>query len=215
MISMQRNSCDKRIGIATPVGVVAMLFLLIVGWILVSCSRERREWVDIVFNKETTPTMRATGVLTFISDSGITRYKMETAEWLFFDEASEPYWYFPSRIHVEKFDTVFRVEASIDADTAYYYTKKKLWKLVSNVEVSNLSGERFESPLLYWDQTRERIYSDEFIRITKGDFVNTGIGFESNQTLTRYEIFHAGAEIPIQDAPVDSTATNESEIVVN
>ncbi|MDR2765162.1 MAG: LPS export ABC transporter periplasmic protein LptC [Tannerella sp.] len=197
---------DKQ-GIAILSGAIAMLLLIL----FVSCEREKKEMVDIVFDREQTCTMKATDVSTLISDSGVTRYKMETKEWLFFEEASEPYWYFPEKVHVEKFDTLFQPEASIDADTAYYFTKKKLWKLIGNVEVENLQGERFETSLMYWDQNEERIYSDQYIRITKGQFVNTGIGFESNQRLTKYRIFRPAAEIPFRkNAPGDSTAVDTS-----
>jgi hypothetical protein len=45
----------------------------------------------------------------------------------------------------------------------------------------------------------EKIYSDQFVRYTRGEFVDYGVGFEANQTLTYYEIYHAGAEIPFQN----------------
>jgi LPS export ABC transporter protein LptC len=196
--------------IAIFFGTVAMFLFS-----LPACNREKKEMVDIVFDREHTFTMKATEVSTLISDSGITRYKIVTLEWLFFEEASEPYWYFPEKIHVEKFDTLFRVETRIDADTARFFTKKKLWKLTGNVEVENLKGERFETSLLYWDQNGEKIYSDSFIRITKGEFINTGTGFESNQTLTRYQIRHPSGEIPFRDnIPPDSTAIPDSTAVM-
>jgi LPS export ABC transporter protein LptC len=194
-------------GIAILFGAIAMFLFT-----SVSCSREKKELVDIVFDKEQSYTMRATDVSTLISDSGVTRYKMVTAEWLFFEEAAEPYWFFPEKVHVEKFDTLFQVEASIDADTAYFFTKKKLWKLISHVEVKNLQGEQFETSLLYWDQNLEKIYSDQYIRITKGELINTGIGFESNQRLTKYQIFKPSAEIPYQQKAPDSTAVDTTGV---
>jgi LPS export ABC transporter protein LptC len=195
-------------GIAIFLWVIAMFFFM-----SVACSREKNEMVDIVFDREHTYTMKATGVSTLISDSGVTRYKIVTEVWLYFDEAAEPYQFFPEKIHVEKFDTLFQVEASIDADTAYYFTKKKLWKLIGHVDVENLEGERFETSLLFWDENLEKIYSDQFICITKGDFINTGVGFESNQTLTRWKIFNAGAEIPVQAKAPDTTNVEKTPSV--
>jgi LPS export ABC transporter protein LptC len=197
---------DKQ-SIAILFGVIAMFF-----FVSISCSREKKELVDIAFDREHTYTMKATEVSTFISDSGVVRYKMETKEWLFYEEASEPHWFFPEKVHVEKFDTLFQVEAKIDADTAYYFTKKKLWKLIGNVEVENLEGERFETSLLYWDQKTEKIYSDQFIRIIKGDFVNTGVGFDSNQTLTRWQIYNAEAEIPVQEKASDTVNVEKTPL---
>ncbi|MDR0758318.1 MAG: LPS export ABC transporter periplasmic protein LptC [Tannerella sp.] len=175
-----------------------------------SCSHDKKEFVDIVFDPETNYTMKATDIFTLVSDSGVVKYRAEAQEWLIFDKAKEPYWYFPQKVHVEKLDTLFRVEAGFDADTAYYYSKKKLWKFIGNVDARNTAGERFETSLLYWDQNTEKVYSDQFIRVTKDDIVNTGIGFESNRTLTNYRIFKASAVIPIREEVRDTTETGKA-----
>ena len=193
---------ENNPGIAIASIAVAMLLFCV----FVSCSREVKEEVEIGFNPDSTYTMKAVDVVTLVSDSGVTRYKVQTREWYMFGEASEPYWYFPKKLHLEKFDSLFRVEASVDADTAYFYERRKLWKLVGKVRVRSLQGEQFETSVLYWDQNSETIYSDRFIRITKGDFVNTGQGFESNQALTQYRIFNSAAEIPFEDRSSDSTS---------
>lgn len=188
-------------GIAIAFWLIAMPLLLSS---LFSCGGDNKEFVDLS-SREQIYFMKATDWSTLVSDSGITRYKIEAAKFYIFDEEPEPYWYFPEKVHVEKFDSLFRVEASIDADTAYRYTKKQLVRAVGNVVIESLNGERFETSELYWDQQKEEIYSDKFIKITKGDFVNTGIGFRSNQTLTQYQIFQSGAEIPIKESSADTT----------
>ena len=193
---------ENNPGIAIASIAVAMLLFCAFA----SCSREVKEEVEIGFNPDSTYTLKAVDVVTLVSDSGVTRYKVQTREWYMFGEASEPYWYFPKKLHLEKFDSLFRVEASVDADTAYFYERRKLWKLVGKVRVRSLQGEQFETSVLYWDQNSETIYSDRFIRITKGDFVNTGQGFESNQALTQYRIFNSAAEIPFEDRSSDSTS---------
>ena len=103
-----------------------------------------------------------------------------------------------------KFDTLFRAEASIKADTAYYYDKKGLWKLIGNVKVSSLAGERFETSLLFWDQRKEKVYSDKFIKIEQAERVITGIGFESNQSMTLYKIFNPQGVFPVSESRADS-----------
>lgn len=83
---------------------------------------------------------------------------------------------------------MFQVEASIKSDTAYYYNKEGLWKLIGHVDIKNQKGEKFNTELLYWDQNKQRVYSDEFIRIEQPDRIITGHGFESNQQMTVYTI---------------------------
>ena len=191
----------------TSIAIVFMAVAMLLFCSLAACNREVKEEVEIGFNPDSTYTMKAVDVVTLVSDSGITRYKVQTREWYMFGEASEPYWYFPKKLHLEKFDSLFRVEASVDADTAYFYQHRKLWKLIGHVRVRSLQGEQFETSVLYWDQNLEKVYSDQFIRITKGEFVNTGQGFETNQALTQYRIFNSAAEIPFEDHSIDSTDT--------
>lgn len=100
----------------------------------------------VAFDPETTYTLRTTDYTTQFSDSGITRYRAIAKEFLKFDKAKEPFSYFPEGIYVEKFDTLFNIEASLKADTAYNYEKKGLWKLIGNVRVENLEGKNLKLP---------------------------------------------------------------------
>lgn len=107
---------------------------------------------------------------------------------------------------MEKFDTLFNIEASLKADTAYNYEKKGLWKLIGNVRVENLEGKKFETSLLFWDQKEEKVYSDKYIRIQEDDKIITGIGFESNQNMTQYKIFNSQGVFPVSESvTTDST----------
>lgn len=190
------------LSITTIPRVVVMLLLF-----TVACSKEVKEVVDATYDPEKSYTMKATQVNTLISDSGITRYRIEAAEWIVFGKAKEPYWYFPEGIYVEKFDTLFHSEASIKADTAYYFDKKGLWHLIGNVEVESLQGEQFDTSELFWDQKKEKVYSDKHIRIQQKEQIITGVGFESNQNMTRYKIFNSQGEFPVEDTPKSASDT--------
>ena len=144
--------------------------------------------ITIVLGAMAMAVMDTRGVTTLVSDSGVTRYRINTEEWLVFDRKNPPYWAFEKGVYLEKFDSIFQVEASIKADTAYFFNKEELWKLMGNVHIQNLKGEQFDTELLYWDQRAQRIYSDEFIRIEQPDRIITGHGFESNQQMTVYTI---------------------------
>ncbi|MDR1556368.1 MAG: LPS export ABC transporter periplasmic protein LptC [Tannerellaceae bacterium] len=177
----------------------------------VSCSGDPKETVEVVFDPEQTYTMKTTEVSTLVSDSGITRYRANAREWLVFGKANEPYWYFPKGIYLEQFDTLFQVKASMKADTAYYYEKQELWKGVGNVEMKSLDNEYFTTSLIFWDQKSQKIYSDKYIRIEQQDKVITGVGFESNQSMTEYKIFNTTGIFPINETPGDTTQLAEEK----
>ncbi len=168
-----------------------------------SCQKKTEELVDIIFNPDSVPTMTTDSVITLISDSGVTRYKLITKKWQVFDGAKEPYWFFPEGIYLERFDSLFNVEAVVFADTAWNYVNKQLWRLKGNVNAQNMKGEKFFSDELFWDQHQQRIYSDKYIEIQKGETELKGYGFESNQEMTEYRIFkpHDG-RIPLKEDSV-------------
>ena len=98
-----------------------------------------------------------------------------------------------------------------DRDTAYYYNKKELWKLMGNVHVQNLKGEKFDTELLYWDQNKKRVYSDRRVRIEQPDQVIYAIGFESNEQLTKYRFFKTEGIFYVDEdsaAPSDTLRTD-------
>lgn len=177
---------------------IVLTAMIMPFYFFASCGGEKKELVEVTFDPETSYTLKEKNVNTLVSDSGITRYKVITDTWLIFGKASEPYWYFPDGVYLEKFDTVFNVEASIRADTARYFQRRGLWQADGNVDISNTEGVRLETSQLFWDEKKETFYSDSFVRITKGEDVNTGIGFLSNKDMTEYTIYKSTANFAVE-----------------
>ena len=202
----------NKYGITTTFAVVVMLLLF-----MASCGKENKEVVEVTFDPENTYTLRTTDVSSLISDSGITRYRMNAKEWLVFGNAKEPYCYFPQGVYVEKFDSLFNVEASVKADTAYYWDKKGLYKLIGHVGILSQEGKKLNTSILYFDQKEDQIYTDEYFELEEGDKIITGIGFKSNQNMTKYKIFNSQGTFPVSDTARDTsrvnTATGDSVVV--
>lgn len=182
-----------------------MLFLL------PSCSGGKKELGEAILERDSLPGMKTLGVNTLISDSGVIRYRLEAEEWDIFDRKNPPYWAFEKGVYLEQFDSLQQVDASIKADTAYYYEKEKLWELRSNVFIKNQKGEKFNTELLFWNQRTQQVYSDKYIRIEQTDNIITGYGFESNQQLTKYVIHNSGGVFPIEEARQDSLRTDSTK----
>ena len=188
--------------ITIVLGAIVMLLLFS------SCGGKKKELGEAITERDSLPSMATLGVVTYISDSGVTRYRMEAEEWLMYDRKRPSYWAFEKGVYLEQFDSLFNVDASIKADTAYFYDKQKLWKLMGNVDIKNRKGERFNTELLYWNQATEKVYSDRFIRIEQPDRIITGYGFDSNHQMTIYQIRNMGGIFYVdeeeQKTPTDS-----------
>lgn len=175
------------------------LFSVVTLVAFMCCSKGINETVASFADRTEVPVLKTTDVVTMISDSGITRYRITAPEWAIYDKAEEPYWSFPKGITFERFDGDFQTDANIISDEAIFFENKKLWELTGNVKATNLKGEIFETEKLFWDQTEERIYSPEAVAITQSDKVIHGTGFNSNQTLSKYEITKVHGIFPLKD----------------
>ena len=179
--------------------ITAAILAAVMFVIFPACSGKDKNLAEAISENDTLPSMSSLGVTTLISDSGITRYKIVAEEWLIFDKKNPPYWAFEKGVYLEKFDTLFRIDASIKADTAYYHEKKKLWELKGNLQIHSQRGDKFQTDLLFWDEKKEKVYSDKFIQIEQEDKVIKGYGFESNQDLTEYEIKNTTGIFTVED----------------
>lgn len=202
----QKNQTYLKTLNITAAFLAAVMFVL-----FPSCSGKNKKLAEAIAENDTLPSMKSLGVTTLISDSGITRYKIVAEEWLIHDKKNPPYWAFEKGVYLEKFDTLFRVDASIKADTAYYHEKKKLWELRGHVQILSQRGDKFQTDLLFWDEKKEKVYSDKFIQIEQEDKVIKGYGFESNQDLSEYEIKNTTGIFTIEDtAPTVTTQPQDS-----
>ena len=138
-------------------------------------------------------------VSTLISDSGITRYRIEAPLWQIFDKADTPYQVFPQGIYLEQFDQELKVHASMEADYAHYDENAQEWRLIGNVHAMNRKGEKFDTPYLLWKQKTHRISSDSVIHITREKSIITGYGFDSNEEMSEYIILKPTGVFPIED----------------
>ncbi|KAA6333736.1 hypothetical protein EZS27_017885 [termite gut metagenome] len=179
--------------------------MTIVMLLLFSCGGSQREMGEAITERDSLPVMQTICITSLISDSGITRYRIEAEEWLVYDRKKPSYWAFEKGVYLEKFDSLFNIDASVKADTAYYYDKQKLWKLVSDVHIQNFKGEKYDTDLLYWDQTTKKLYSDKLIRIEQADRIIIGYGFESDQQMNKPVINNIEGVFYInKSAPTDS-----------
>ena len=187
---------DRRIfrfsGVAVALAVASVVLFS-------GCKEDGKLGVASRIDPKKMPTMSTVNVATLVSDSGITQYKIVSPLWNVYDEVDTPYWSFPKGIYLQKYDRKFNVIASVAADSAKFFRLMNLWKLDGNVELHKEPGELFLTQQLFWDQRRNRIYSDSFIHIETPERMLEGHGFESNDRLTKYSIRRPTGIFPVDE----------------
>lgn len=197
LISNQLTNIRNRF---TAERITRVVLLVVLCIAIVACRNgEVKHRAEAVADRKTMPVLEGKDVTTLISDSGVTRYRIKTKTWLVFDKADTPYWEFPDGIYLEKFNMDLEADATVEADYAYYNEPAQRWTLRGNVQAMNLQGERFETPLLFWDQKSESVYSDSSIVITREASIIKGVGFRSNQEMTKYTILKPKGVFPIKE----------------
>lgn len=184
---------------------LALFALIVAATVAVSCKEEKKEIMSGSTDPETTPTMSTRDVVTLISDSGITRYHINTPIWNVYDEAEEPSWKFPEGLHIQTYDMKMKPEATIDCDSAIYLKNKQTWHLMGYVNIRNTLGEKFLTEELYWDQSMRKVYSDSFIHIEREQKTIEGYGFESNETMTNYHVKKVAGIFPANQFKPDTS----------
>lgn len=191
----------------TKIAVTCILFCCI---FMISCNKKSNTFQVVPVDAKTMPISRTEDVLSLISDSGITRYRLKAKVQEIYTHP-EDYWYFPEKIYVEQFDSLLQVKATIEADTAYYFLKKELLQWIGNVVVKNLEGTTFETSELFWDgkapaNSRDAIYTHKLAKVTRanGDYQYGRLGFKSDVYLNEPQLYAVGGEMSVKELQSDS-----------
>lgn len=78
----------KSISITIAFGAIVMLLSFS------SCGGKKNTLGDAITERDSLPVMNTLGVTTLISDSGVTRYRVNTEEWTVYDRKKPSYWAF-------------------------------------------------------------------------------------------------------------------------
>lgn len=168
-----------------------------------------------IINRDSLPAMVTHGVSKLISDSGIVQYKVVTEEWRMYDRTNPQRQEFPKGIFLERYNKQFNVIMHITADTAYCYNQN-LWELRGRVFVHNTeNGTTFSSEELFWNMQRHWMYSNKPMHIVTPERDLRGNRFESNEDLTKYNIWQTQghAPMPEENSRQDTTATDSTLVV--
>jgi LPS export ABC transporter protein LptC len=172
---------------------VAILIIIVLG---ISCENK----VTVLPKSDllTLPTITGKEFYTTVKDSGKLQLEMYAPIVEQYEKADPPFYEFVKGLKVNVYNGKDTPQAKITSKYAKC-TNNNLWELRDSVVVINDKGERLETEVLNWNQEKDLIYTDRFVKITSSDQVTQGIGFESDSHLTRRKIFKVTADITIDN----------------
>lgn len=178
-----------------------MAVLIIGAALLLSCDKKKEEMEDLQIKD--LPTLSARNFETMYSDSGKVTMIVRSPLFNQYNRVKEPYSEFPEGIKVLFYNKKDAPQARVSSQFARYTEKQKLWELRDSVVAINENGDILETELLYWDEEKDKIYSDRFVQITSKEQIIRGTGFESDSRLEKRKIRNVTATIYLDEQKVN------------
>ncbi|MCU0457180.1 MAG: LPS export ABC transporter periplasmic protein LptC [Bacteroidales bacterium] len=156
--------------------------------ILLTASCETK--VETIRNSDilTLPSMTNRDITTVYADSGKVQLIMRAPLIETYSSGESPYSEFREGILVVFFEGKTDSAGYATARYAKYLDKKKLWELRDSVIIVNGSADRLETEQLFWDQEKDLVYTERFVKIISEDQTIMGTGFESDIKLNKRKI---------------------------
>ena len=154
--------------------------------VLFSCQTNPVE-MEALSKELNEPTVSTTDIEWFYTKNGKASFKLNSPEMFRFD-GEEAYLEFPKGIELESYESEGDKDAYLRSDYAIQHLKDNLIEAKGNVLLQNVKGEKLETEYLIWDEAKELIYTEEFVKITKNGQVIMGEGFESDIYFNEYTL---------------------------
>jgi LPS export ABC transporter protein LptC len=161
-------------------------FLFIVLILASSCVDD--ETAKKVVSKPSFATDTGEDITITYTDSGIVKTRIKSPLVQHFSVASKPYILMPKGVEGTFYDAPEHVSSYAKAEIGIYYERDKYLVLKQNVTLVNVKGDSLATEYLVWDEVKEKLYTDKFVKITTADQVIYGDGMVSNQNFTEYKI---------------------------
>ncbi|MBE0674620.1 MAG: LPS export ABC transporter periplasmic protein LptC [Bacteroidales bacterium] len=176
---------------------ISIAVLLTGAAIFLSCDRNLDTLAN--YDVQTLPSLTVKNFETVHTDSGKIQLLLRSPLMERYTREKEPYNEFPQGVEVIFYDGKKEQVASLSARYAKYMETKKMWELRYDVKAMNINGELLETELLYWEEEKELVYTERFIRITGPERIISGTGFQSDTRFSQWEIRNGNAIIYLKN----------------
>lgn len=145
------------------------------------------------------PSVTGRDIKTVFDDSGKVQLILIAPLMESYDNEEAPYTEFKDGIKVIFFEGKKDTVATVSAKYAKFTNLDKIWELKDSVVVIGETKDKLETEELFWDQEKDIIYTDRFVKITSEDQIVMGTGLVSDSRLTKRKIKNVQGPIYIRD----------------
>lgn len=178
------NTIEKKILLKSTLLTIFGLLVLF------SCKKNSIDEVNNLTRIDTTSSQSVWNLETVYTDSGKIKMKIIAPLVQRFEAEKDENkkTLFPKGMKVIFYDSNEEVKSWLSSKHAIYYESENLWEASDSVVAVNEEGKTLNTELLFWDEKKQIIYSNKFVKITTDKEVIYGDGFEADQSFTYWEI---------------------------
>ena len=164
-----------------------LLLLLAVMMVMSGCKSDL-ETIDTITRVDEGPIESAFNIEIIYSDQAYVRMILNAPQMDRYEGDEKNYLEMPQGLTVVFYDTLMQQTSSMSARYAISHEDSQIIEARNDVVVINELGEQLNTEELIWDQNKEIIYSEKFVKITTEDEVTYGEGFHADERFDQWEI---------------------------
>lgn len=172
---------------------------LLIAIVAVSTSCENTQEEIDRFNNKLSMVDQATGIESFLSQSGKTKARL-TAPLMLRVTADTSYTEFPKSLHVDFYNDLNIVDTRLDARYGKYYENLNKVYLRDSIRIISTRGDTLYCQDLWWDQNKELFYTDKPARQrSPGQKIDGLNGLEATQDLKNIKFITVKGVVPTSE----------------
>lgn len=182
--------------------IIKSIVVLLGITMLLSCENNIKE-VEKLTSQSKQPEQSGENVEFIHTDSTRVTYRAFAIEFIEMNTDEGKYNEFPKGGKITLYNDDESEAGQIKANYAKNMVSEELWELRNDVEAITDDGKTINTELMYWDQKKKLIYSDQYVRITTTDNqVIEGNSFTSDEKMNKIVLKKVSGEVFLEDKAV-------------
>ncbi|MFQ5510704.1 MAG: LPS export ABC transporter periplasmic protein LptC [Candidatus Krumholzibacteriia bacterium] len=160
-----------------------LYYTILLGFLVVSCANETPD--EIAFEKRELPDEVFSDFVTQESDSGMVMWKLKAPRANRFSKKKLVLLENPV---IEFFDKEGNLKTTLVSEVGEYSEESQDMLAFGDVVVESTEGDVLETDSLLWKNGEDKIVSNSWVRLTRGNDLITGVGLECAPDLSFVDI---------------------------
>ncbi len=173
-------------------------------WVLclslaIGCSKTDKEKAYLETISKDEPVQEAYTVRFVLSEKAVTKALLEAPHVQVVFKNKQEVSIFDQGVHLKFFTPEGEQQSDLTANYGEFQKEFGQAMVRGNVIVINKKGERMETEKLEWDNVRDSIYTNEFVKVYTENEIMYGDGIRAKSDFSGYKFFHIRGSIKLEN----------------